>query len=116
FFHLGRALVRLYDGRWDDAIAEVQASQQIQDRLGLSQGVHGIAALIGVHRSDHRLLEDLAQQPTPTIGGDYFEFLRGWATTLIREGHGAQRKALELLIELWEGCLLIIQPARYLLS
>ncbi len=101
--HLGQALVSWWDGRWDRAIEELDAAADVDDRLGLAQGVHGLAALIAIHRGGGvgTLVLQLSQAPAETIGGRFFGMLRGWAAGLAAEAAGDVGRASELLLETW---------------
>jgi DNA-binding NarL/FixJ family response regulator len=116
FLHLGRALLRLWAGRWDDALAEIQASQEIRDPLGMSQGAHGVAALIAVHRNERVPGAALGGEPSAAIGGDFHAYLRAWATALVAEVDGDDRAALDLLLGLSQRLPTMIRPARYWLA
>ncbi|MGP3980208.1 helix-turn-helix transcriptional regulator [Streptomyces sp. KR80] len=101
WYHLGKASLWYYEGRWDDALAEIQAGLEIFDRLGLSQGLQSQAALIAVHRGDSRSYADLVQRQDDTPSGQNLEFLRRWARALTWEANGAPDRALDLLFESW---------------
>lgn len=121
FFHMGRALAGLWSGRWDDSITEIKATFELDDRLGLSQGVHGVGAFIAVHRNGSLTLpelpgSDLEQAPSTSIGGDFFSFMRHWAVALAAEARGDQREALEILLHALDKGGVMTQPSRYWLG
>src|SRR5439155_575400 len=63
WYYMGRARVRFVDGRWDDALAEIQAGLDAFDPLGMAQGLLSQSALIAMHRGDFSTYAALATQP-----------------------------------------------------
>lgn len=99
----GSTMVRFLDGRWDEALADVQLGSTVDDRVGLAQAFAGYAALIAVHRADPAGLAALAAEPRATIGGQYYTLLRRWAHALAAEAAGEPDRALDELHDCWAG-------------
>jgi DNA-binding CsgD family transcriptional regulator len=98
-YHLIRATLRFWDGRWDDALAEIAAGLETTDRLGLGEAMHALAALIAVHRGDPSAGADLGTQSTKNTGGDLYELVHQWAAALSREAGKDQAGAFGILLE-----------------
>jgi hypothetical protein len=50
---------RFAQGRWDEALAEVQAGLELPDPFDIGRHLRGVAALIAVHRGDRAALASL---------------------------------------------------------
>src|SRR6266511_1848920 len=89
-------------GRWDDALAELEAVAELTDRISRTsqQWLHGIAALIAAHRDDQEAARTaLAAEPaemsaSPGPGGE--EYLLA-ATAMLAERDGAGERAIAIL-------------------
>ncbi|MCX5215468.1 AAA family ATPase [Kitasatospora sp. NBC_00240] len=103
WYHLGKARLGFIEGRWDDALAEVNAGRETVDPLGMGGALSSQAALIAVHRGDPGTYAELMEHPDDSIGGSYYEFLRRWARALTWEAQGKPEKALDLLFEMWQS-------------
>jgi DNA-binding CsgD family transcriptional regulator len=53
------ARLRLWQGRWDEALTQVQAGPDLADRAGMGRDLRGVAALIAVHRGDRKMAASL---------------------------------------------------------
>jgi len=102
WYYMGRARVRFLDGRWDDALAEIQAGLDAVDPLGMAAGLHSQAALIAMHRGDFATYAGLVWQPDTSLAGQYWDFLRLSARALAWENEGRPEQALRELTEYWE--------------
>jgi DNA-binding NarL/FixJ family response regulator/tetratricopeptide (TPR) repeat protein len=103
--HMALARVRYLDGRWDDALAEIEAGLDAIDCLGVTEGLRSQAALIALHRGD-----DLAAGPyadvlayrDASLAGRHWGLLRLSAQALGWERDGKPDRALETLLDAWE--------------
>lgn len=103
--HMALARVRYIDGRWDDALAEIEAGLDAIDCLGMTEGLRSQAALIALHRGD-----DLADGPyadvlayrDASLAGRHWGLLRLSAQALGWERDGKPDRALETLLDAWE--------------
>ena len=92
-----RVLVRLLDGRWDDALAEVRTGLEMPDPLGGSAEVlRAIEALILAHRGAFH--DPVQEVPTPGLQpAGFLGFLTAWARATVHEIHGRAEAAVEEL-------------------
>lgn len=97
----GSTMVRFLDGRWDEALVDIQLGSTVDDRVGLGQALAGYAALIAVHRADPAGQAALTAEPHATIGGQYYLLLRRWARALAEEAAGEPDRALAELHDCW---------------
>jgi DNA-binding CsgD family transcriptional regulator len=100
--YMGRIRVRFLDGRWDDALAEIQAGLEVIDPLGMAPSLHSHAALIAMHRGDFTTHAHLVTQPETGLAGQYWDFLRLSARALAQENAGDPARALRELMAYWE--------------
>ncbi|MBV1854785.1 helix-turn-helix transcriptional regulator [Catellatospora tritici] len=102
FTHRLRAAVRFFDGRWDDALMEIQTGLETADPLREAERLRGLAGVINVHRGRWaEMAGTLSEQAdSPYAGGDQ-SFAR-WAYALTREATVGAAEALRLLLPVWE--------------
>jgi DNA-binding CsgD family transcriptional regulator len=111
--HMGLVRTRFLNGRWDDALAEIQAGLEAIDPLGMAQGLRSQAALIAMHRGDFTTYATLVSEPDTGLAGKYWDFLRLMAQALAWEREGRQARALQLLMQYWEqGVETLPQPVK----
>jgi DNA-binding NarL/FixJ family response regulator len=111
--HMGRVRTRFLGGRWDDALAEIQAGLDTIDPLGMAQGLQSQAALIAMHRGDFSTYAGLVGAPDTSLAGKYWDFLRLMAQAVAWEGEGRPARALQLLMQYWEqGVETLPQPVK----
>ncbi|MDI1463201.1 AAA family ATPase [Catellatospora sp. KI3] len=102
FTHRLRAAVRFFDGRWDDALLEIQTGLETADPLGEAGRLRGLADVIRVHRG--RWAEvgaTLSEQAESVYTGGDQSYAR-WAYALTREASAGAAEALRLLLPVWE--------------
>jgi DNA-binding CsgD family transcriptional regulator len=108
WYHLGKARLQFLTGRWDDALAEVQAGLDAIDTLGNAPALHterGLQrqmAVIAIHRGDSATCAAVAHEPYLQGRGAFYDYLDLWAHALAWEAHGQPREALDLLFDAWE--------------
>ncbi|MEV6315229.1 AAA family ATPase [Streptomyces sp. NPDC051776] len=99
---LSRALVMFADGRWDDALAEIQAGLEPSDQ-SLPRALHSLAAVIAVHRNDlataRAHLADIGAVQDGSPDGRFYAFLAAWAGCLVDEAEGAPERALSRCLD-----------------
>jgi len=100
--HSLRARMRLIDGRWDDALAEIQAGLDGPDPLGQAPGLHGLAALIAIYRGVYDPASHAMPAPDDSIGWRKYGYIVRWAQALLAEAHSGPQVALDLLYPVWE--------------
>ncbi|GAA4701808.1 ATP-binding protein [Phytohabitans rumicis] len=100
--HALRARLRFLDGRWDDALAEIETGLDGPDPLGQAVGLRALAALIAIRRGAYH--QDLHALPEPGegVGGRKYGYLTRWAQALLEESRSRPERALELLYPVWE--------------
>jgi DNA-binding CsgD family transcriptional regulator len=97
-----RARLRFLDGRWDDALAEIQTGLDSPDPLGQAPGLRALAALIAIHRGTYFRDPDGIPEPDDGLGGRKYGYLMRWAQALVQETQTGQQHALDLLYPVWE--------------
>lgn len=108
WYHLGKARLHFLHGRWDDALAEVQAGLDSLDTLGKESRMHtklGLrsqAAIIAIHRGDRNVAAAIAKEARPSRRAAFYDYLAQWAKVLAWEAQGEPGRALDGLVELWE--------------
>jgi DNA-binding CsgD family transcriptional regulator len=108
WYHLGKARLHFLHGRWDDALAEVQAGLDSLDTLGKESRMHtklGLrsqAAIIAIHRGDRNVAAAVAKEARPARRAAFYDYLAQWAKVLAWEAQGEPGRALDGLVELWE--------------
>ncbi|WP_117210775.1 AAA family ATPase [Allorhizocola rhizosphaerae] len=98
-----RARLRFLDGRWDDALAEINTGLDSPDALMQAPGLQALAALIAIHRGTYAQGDGAQRIPEPdtSLGGRKYGYLMRWAQALLLVSQGDQRRALELLYPAW---------------
>jgi DNA-binding CsgD family transcriptional regulator len=76
WYHLGRVRIRYLDGRWDEALAGIQAGLRSIDPFGAAGALRSQAAVIAMHRGDFRSYADVVGAPDTSVAGRYWGFLR----------------------------------------
>lgn len=91
-----RVLVRLLDGRWDDALAEIRTGLEMPDPLGwAAAALRAVQALIEAHRgSFHGSPEQLSGPGRPAR---FLSYLTAWAVATGHETHGRPGEAIGTL-------------------
>jgi len=97
-----RARLRFLDGRWDDALAEIQTGLDSPDPLGQTPGLRALAALIAIHRGTYVRDPDGIPEPDDGLGGRKYGYLMRWAQALVQETQAGHQHALDLLYPVWE--------------
>lgn len=98
-----RANVLFLRGRWDDALAEIRTGLDSPDPLRQAPALHGLAAMIGIHRGEVRTLDpDLsALAASSPLEARFITPLR-WAYALAKETRAGPDAALDAAYPLWE--------------
>jgi DNA-binding CsgD family transcriptional regulator len=100
WYHWGRAFLRFFEGRWDDALSEVSAGLDAIDFLGIAQVLHSTAALVAIHRGQAG-----PSAPVPDPDGTPAGLLLAWhvqeAQALAMEAAGQPDRAWELALGVW---------------
>src|SRR5262249_46707701 len=105
WYQMGRARVRFLDGRWDDALAEIEGGLDAVEPFGMAEGLHSQAALIAMHRGDFTRYADLVARPDTGLAGRYWAFLRLVVTALAHEHDGQPAQALRTLLDTWHAAV-----------
>ncbi|WP_244872463.1 LuxR family transcriptional regulator [Catellatospora sp. TT07R-123] len=103
FTHRLRAAVRFLDGRWDDALVEIQTGLESADPLREAGRLRGLAEVISVHRGGTAEVAaaTVAEQPDAVYEGGDQSFTR-WAYALTQEASVGPAEALRLLLPVWD--------------
>ncbi len=107
WFHVSRARLWFFQGRWDDALAEIEAGREPADPLGLAPALDSLAAMVAVHRGELPVLPE----STGGTAARCFDHLRRWVAALSAEAQGRPDRALDLLAASWEQGLAGVPPA-----
>src|SRR5215469_408083 len=100
------ARLRFAQGRWDEALAEIQAGLDLPDPFDMGRHLRGVAALIAVHRRDRAalasLLPFLKAPPSPTSPGRQSANMPTWALALAAQAEGRIAEAAAILGPMWD--------------
>ena len=103
--YLCTARLRFFQGRWDEALADVRAGLDVPDLLDMGRHLRGVAALIAVHRRDLAalagLLPWLRTTPPATSPGRQSAHMPTWALALAADAEGDPGEAAALLRQAW---------------
>ncbi|MGP4014289.1 helix-turn-helix transcriptional regulator [Saccharopolyspora sp. 5N708] len=91
WYSLVAARVGFEQGRWDDALAEIQAGYQLNDPFGQHAALRLQEALIRIHRDEPT---DSLPSSAPGRAAQNYEYLRRWARALDVERSGDDEGAL----------------------
>jgi DNA-binding CsgD family transcriptional regulator/tetratricopeptide (TPR) repeat protein len=107
WFHVSRARLWFFEGRWDDALAEIAAGREPGDPLGLAPALDSLAAMVAVHRGEP------ATVPARSGGtaARCFDHLRRWVGALAAEAEGHPDRALDVLADSWDQGRSSLPPA-----
>jgi len=104
-YQMFSAVTRFLAGDWDDAIAEVEASQELADDTGESYSLilgHSVLAMIYIHRNDLSRAEEAvraARRQVGEPGPPYRALWAMWAHACLLEAGGRVADAFALLDE-----------------
>jgi DNA-binding NarL/FixJ family response regulator len=103
-YHASKAGIRFIDGRWDDALAEIRAGQDIPDpMMTAAVPLNSLAAIIGIHRNDRAVISAVAAWSEDIPPAMAFNvFWHKWAFALALEADGDPERALDLLFTYWD--------------
>jgi DNA-binding NarL/FixJ family response regulator/tetratricopeptide (TPR) repeat protein len=103
-YHATRATLRFLQGRWDDALAEIRAGQEIPDPLMVAVvPLDGMTAVIGIHRNDRAVIAATNAWPEEVPPSMAFAvFWNKWARALAAEAAGNPERAFDLLFTYWD--------------
>jgi DNA-binding NarL/FixJ family response regulator len=103
-YHATRATLRFLQGRWDDALAEIRAGQEIPDPLMVAVvPLDGMTAIIGIHRNDRAVIAATNAWPEEVPPSMAFAvFWNKWARALAAEAEGDPQRAFDLLFTYWD--------------
>jgi DNA-binding CsgD family transcriptional regulator/tetratricopeptide (TPR) repeat protein len=103
--YLCAARLRFLQGRWDEALAEVQSGLDLPDLLDMGRHLRGVAALIAVHRRDRAALAgvmpSLRAEPPAISPGRQSAHMPAWALALAAEAEGRPGDAAAILGQAW---------------
>jgi DNA-binding CsgD family transcriptional regulator len=101
--HSIRAQLRLLDGRWDDALAEIETGLDSPDPLGQAEGLRGWRSLIAVHRGGPTPDLEAGPDPAESETATKYGWITSWAWALARAAREGPQPALDLLYPRWEN-------------
>lgn len=107
--HLMAAAVHFWAARWDDAVAEIDASVALAEEfdLGLPVASCSLGAVIAVHRDQLDVAADWLGRADEGLGQAGRQMLfhwRLWARALLAEASGRLQEAVDEMWSLWELC------------
>jgi len=99
------ARLRFAQGRWDEALAEIQAGLDLPDPFDMGRHLRGVAALIAVHRRDRATLASLLpflEAPMRALSpGRQSAHAPAWALALAAQAEGRTAEAAAILSPMW---------------
>ena len=99
------AWLRFSQGRWEEALAEVQVGLELPDVFDMGRYLRAVAALIAVHRRDRATLAGLLaflQAPVlPTAPGRQSTHAPAWALALAAQAEGRTAHGATILGATW---------------
>lgn len=98
WYHLTKAQLRFFEGRWDDALSEIEVGSEAVDVLGLAGALRVHRALIAVHRGE--ITGDLGTMSAFATG--FYDAKRRWAQALAAEAAGDPQRAFDILSSAWD--------------
>jgi DNA-binding CsgD family transcriptional regulator len=107
--HVMAAAVHFWAARWDDAVAEIDASVTLADEfdLGIPVASCSLRAVIAVHRDQLDVAAEwlrLADEGLGQAGRQMLFHWRLWARALLAEASGRLDEAVDEVWGLWELC------------
>ncbi|MGW1895123.1 AAA family ATPase [Streptomyces sp. NPDC002004] len=97
WYHLSCALAAFHAGRWDDALAEVEAGLGCGEQAAMSRSLRAVASLIAVHRGRLNDAEAHLNAASSAPGDEtiaaFYEYLPLCAAALLDEARGDTRSA-----------------------
>jgi DNA-binding CsgD family transcriptional regulator len=102
WYHWGRAFLRFFEGRWDDALSEVSAGLDAVDFLGIAQALHSTARLVAIHRGEVGGSSTPVPAPDRTPAGLVLAWHVHEAQALALEAAGDPQRAWEFALESWQ--------------
>jgi DNA-binding CsgD family transcriptional regulator/tetratricopeptide (TPR) repeat protein len=94
---LARAWLRFVDGRWDDALAEIDGALDAVDPFGMAESVRAQAAIIALHRGT--FAGGGLDGTDPGLAGRFWVFVRLMARALAEESAGAPGRGVQVLFD-----------------
>jgi DNA-binding NarL/FixJ family response regulator len=103
-YHATRATLRFFEGRWDDAVAEIRAGLDIPDPMMVAAvPLNSIAAVMGIHRNDRAVISATSAWPPEAPPAMAFTvFWYKWAFALAMEAEGDTERAFDVLFTYWD--------------
>jgi DNA-binding NarL/FixJ family response regulator len=100
------ARLRFAQGRWDEALAEIQAGLDLPDPFDMGRHLRGVAGLIAVHRRDRTALASLLpflKAPMPAANpARQSANVPTWALALAAHAEGRTTEAAVILGPMWD--------------
>ena len=100
------ARLRFWQGRWDDALTQVQAGLDLGDPMDMGRHLRGLSSLIAVHRGDWdtavSLLGSLRDPWSATSPGQQSGHALTWARALAAQADGDIPAAAAILGQAWD--------------
>jgi DNA-binding CsgD family transcriptional regulator/tetratricopeptide (TPR) repeat protein len=95
-----------WQGRWDEALTQVQAGLDLGDPMDMSRHLRGLSALIAVHRGDREMaasqLARLSGPAPATSPGRQSAHTPTWALAVAAQADGDIPAATEFLRPVWD--------------
>ncbi|MER6992460.1 LuxR C-terminal-related transcriptional regulator [Saccharopolyspora hirsuta] len=106
WLHTIAALALFNNGRWDEALGEIEAATELPDLHSFEGPLHGIAATILVHRGDlpaARAHIELAEGVAPRGIALFYEQITALAQAFLADAEGDSQRSLEIVRKLANG-------------
>jgi DNA-binding CsgD family transcriptional regulator len=102
------ALIAYNTGRWDEGLAEADAGIAMPDHYGMARALHGVAALVLLHRGDvsaARVRLERAERAVPRGIALFYEQLIVTARARLAELDGRPRHAVDIVRTVADGAV-----------
>jgi len=96
---------RFWQGRWDEALTQVQAGLDLGDPMEMGQHLRGVSALIAIHRGDRNTaasLLDFLRARAPATWPGQPTHTPTWALALAAQAEGDIPRAAAILGQAWD--------------
>jgi DNA-binding NarL/FixJ family response regulator len=94
-----RARLCFLSGRWDDALAEIRADDDLPDGYGYRRPMRSLAGIIALRRGRPTPDPDALIDPDDQPGSRAYRHFEWWARALACESQGRPQEALEVLVD-----------------
>ncbi|USA00523.1 AAA family ATPase [Streptomyces lydicamycinicus] len=106
WYHLSCALLAFNTGRWDDALADIEAGLETAEPFGLKRALRALGTLIDVHRGTPPTeVRSVDAEKTSDDGwvASFYEYLPWCASALVDEAQNNHERSYARLVDAFDG-------------